>query len=315
MTQLQFGILSTSSIAPRFIAAVRAADTGSIAAVSSRTLEKAKEKAALWEIPKAYGSHQELLTDPQVNIVYISTVNAQHYPWAKAALEAGKHVICEKPCTTTAAQTKELYTLAQEKGLFFMEAEKMLFLPAMQALSLRIQEGYLGDITMAEMSHSFSAAYNNWMYDPEAGGGPLLSSGIYAIHLLLWLFGPIRQISGIPSTMPNGVEWQYVLNGVTESGVQFCAKNSTRAILDNTARIFGTRGWAEIPEYWKARKVIFHLPGKEPEVLEFPCEHELVYEAEHIRSCMEAGLLSSPVVTEELSVQGISALEEVKRCW
>ena len=165
------------------------------------------------------------------------------------------------------------------------------------------------------MSHSFSAAYNTWMYDPEAGGGPLLSSGIYAVHLLLWLFGPIRSISGIRSALPNGVEWQYILNGVTESGVQFCAKNSTQAILDNTARIFGTKGWAEIPEYWKARKVIFHLPGKEPEVLEFPCTHELMYEAEHIRSCMEKGLLSSPVVTEELSVQGIAALESIKQHW
>ena len=315
MNQLQFGILSTSSIAPRFIAAVRAAESGTVVAVSSRTLDKAKEKAALWEIPRAYGSHQELLEDPQVNIVYISTVNAQHYPWAKAALEAGKHVICEKPCTTSAAQTRELYELARAKGLFFMEAEKMLFLPAIQALAQRVREGYLGEITMAEMSHSFSAAYNNWMYDPEAGGGPLLSSGIYAVHLLLWLFGPIRQISGIRSPMPSGVEWQYVLNGVTGSGIQFCAKNSTRAILDNTARIFGTKGWAEIPEYWKARKVIFHLPGKEPEILEFPCAHELMYEAEHIRSCMEKGLLSSPVVTEELSVQGIAALEAVKEQW
>ena len=174
MDLLRYGILSTSSIAPRFIAAVRAENVGEIVAVSSRTLEKAREKAALWQIPKAYGSHRELLEDPQVNIVYISTVNAQHYPWAKAALESGKHVICEKPCTTTAAQTRELYELAKEKKLFFMEAEKMLFLPAIQTLYQRIQDGYLGEITMIEMSHSFSAAYNNWMYDPEAGGGPLL---------------------------------------------------------------------------------------------------------------------------------------------
>ena len=78
MNQLNFGILSTSSIAPRFIAALREAGVGQIVALSSRTLEKAKEKAALWSIPTAYGSHKELLEDPNVNIVYISTVNALH---------------------------------------------------------------------------------------------------------------------------------------------------------------------------------------------------------------------------------------------
>lgn len=315
MEQLRYGILSTSSIAPRFIAAVRAADVGQILAVSSRTLEKAREKAAQWEIPTAYGSHEALLQDPDINIVYISAVNSQHYPLAKAALEHSKHVICEKPCTTTAAHTRELYALAREKGLFFMEAEKMLFLPAILEVRRRIEAGDLGQIYMAEMSHSFSSSYNNWMFDPEVGGGPLLSSGIYAVHLLLWFFGPLAQISGVHSTMENGVEWQYVLSGATESGILFNAKNSTRAILDNTARFFGTKGWVEIPEYWKARKAIFHIAGQSPQVVEFPCQHELVYEAIHIQQCLTQGLLTSPVVTEDLSVSGIAALEAVKSGW
>ena len=151
---LRYGILSTSSIAPRFIDALRASKTGEPVAISSRSLEKAKEKAALWNIPKAYGSHEELLADTDVEIVYISTVNAQHYPWAKAALEAGKHVVCEKPCTTTVAQTRELFALARKKGLFLMEAEKMLFLPAVLAAKEKIDAGALGDIYMADMSHS-----------------------------------------------------------------------------------------------------------------------------------------------------------------
>ena len=310
--ELRYGILSTSSIAPRFIAAVRAAKTGQILALSSRSPEKAKEKAALWEIPIAYGNHTALLEDPQINIVYISTVNSQHYVWAKAALEHGKHVICEKPCTISAAQTKELFSLAREKGLFFMEAEKMLFLPAILEVRRRIEAGFLGQIHMAELSHSFSAAYNTWMFDKSAGGGPLLSSGIYAVQLLIWLFGSIHSIQAQKSCLENGVEWQYVLTGETESGVLFSAKNSTRAILDNTARIFGTEGWVEIPEYWKARKAIFHKPGQAPETVEFPCDHELMYEAAHIQQCLSLGLLTSPVVTEAISAEGIAALEAVK---
>ena len=314
MKSLRYGILSTSSIAPRFIAAVRQADAGEFVALSSRSLSKAQEKAALWNIPRAYGSHEELLNDPDVNIVYISTVNAQHYPWAKKALKKGKHVICEKPCTTSAAQTRELFALAREKGLFFMEAEKMLLLPTLNEVRCRMDAGELGEIYMAEMSHSFPGSYNGWMFDREAGGGPLLSSGIYAVHLLLWLFGPIAEIGGVCS-MENGVEWQYILSGKTQSGVLFNAKNSTRAILDNTARIYGTKGFVEIPEYWKARKAVFCISGKETEMVKFPCEHELIYEAMHIKECMQAGRCTSPVVTEELSVSGIEALEKVKAQW
>ena len=313
--QLRYGILSTSSIAPRFIAAVRAAGAGEIVAVSSRSLEKAQEKAALWEIPKAYGSHRELLEDAAVNIVYISAVNAQHYPLAKAALEAGKHVVCEKPCTTAAAHTRELFALAREKGLFLMEAEKMLFLPAVLEVKKRIEAGELGQIHMAEFSHSFTAGYNTWLFDKSVGGGTLLSSGIYAVQLLQWLFGPMADIRGIKSALEDGTEWQYVLLGAMENGVLFNIKNSTRAILDNTARIFGTKGYIEIPEYWKARKAVFHIPGQEPETVAFPCEHELVYEAEHIARCMDDGLLTSPVVTEALSVAGIEALEKVEASW
>ena len=268
----------------------------------------------MWEIPAFYGSHAELLNGKNMNIVYISNVNSQHYTWAKAALEAGKHVICEKPCTTTETQTRELYHLARQKGLFLMEAEKMLFLPALLEVKRRIEKGELGKVTMVEMSHSFPASYNGWMFDAAAGGGTLLSSGIYAVQLLIWMFGEIESIRGTVSKLETGVEWQYILTGSTKSGVLFSLKNSTRAKLDNTARIFGEKGYIEIPEYWKARKAIFHTDTGEA-VFHEPCQHELIYEVRHIAECFRQGLPESPVVTEEISALGIRALEQVKASW
>jgi len=314
MEQLRYGILSTSSIAPRFIDAVRQAQAGDILALSSRTLEKARERAALWSIPTAYGSHEALLADERINIVYISTVNALHYTWAKAALEHGKHVVCEKPCTTTEEQTRELFRLAEKKGLFFMEAQKMLLLPAIVALKEKLDAGVLGQVTMADMRHSFPATYNNWMLDPAAGGGTLLSSGIYVTELLSRLFGNISQIKVSAVTAENGLEQQYILTGFA-GNVQFCAQNSSLSMLDNTLRIGGSKGWIEIPEYWKARKLLLYLPPAPPEVLEFPCENELVYEAKHIYECITGGFLTSPVVTEEITLAGIRALQVVKTDW
>ena len=192
-----------------------------------------------------------------------------------------------------------------------MEAQKMLFLPAVLEAKKRLAD--LGKVTMMELSHSFPSSYNGWMFDKEAGGGPLLSSGIYAVQLIHWLFGAITQISGT-ANMEKGVEWQYILTGITETGVLFSAKNSTRAVLDNTCRIFGEKGYLELPNYWKAQKVIFHIDGKE-ETLEFPCQYELSYEAEHIADCLNKGLTNSPVITKELSLSGIEAIEKVKQQW
>ena len=313
---MKIGILSTSSIAPRFIAAVREEGSFGIVALSSRTQEKAEEKAKAWGIPKAYGSHEALLEDQNVDIVYISAVNSAHYKWAKAALIAGKHVICEKPCTTTEAHTKELFALAKEKGLFMMEAQKMLFLPAVLAAKEAMDSGKLGKIQMAEFHHSFYGSYNNWMYDEAAGGGPLLSSAIYVVELLQFLFDcEIAEVTGICTKHPGtNVEEQYTISGRMENGVLFSLKNSTVSLMQNGACFYGEKAYAELPDYWKARKVIF-CDHKTQEVQEYPCDHELVYEVRHIAECFEKGLLESPVVTGEFSARAIRVLEQLRANW
>ena len=313
---MNIGILSTSSIAPRFIAAVREEGSFQITALSSRSLEKAEEKAIGWGIPKAYGSHEDLLQDSDVDIVYISAVNSAHYKWAKAALAAGKHVICEKPCTTTEAQTRELFAMAKERNLFLMEAQKMLFLPAVLAVKEAITSGKLGKVKIAEFNHSFYGSYNNWMYDEAAGGGPLLSSGIYVIELLQFLFDcDVAEVRGICEKHPGtNVEEQYAISGRMENGVLFSMKNSTVALMKNGACFYGEKGYAELPDYWKARKVIF-CDHKTEAVEEYPCDHELLYEVRHIADCFEKGLRESPVVSGEFSARAIRTLENIKKQW
>jgi len=317
MLMMNIGILSTSSIAPRFIAAVRETGLGNIAALSSRTLEKAARKAAEWGITRYCGSHDELIADDTVDTVYISAVNSEHYRWAKAAINAGKNVICEKPCTTTEAQTRELFALAKERGVFLMEAQKMLFLPAVLELKKELDSGRLGKIRIAQFAHSFDGSYNTWMYDESVGGGPLLSSGIYVIELMQFLFGcRVAELDG-QFTFHDGtnVEEQYILCGRMENGVLFEMKNSTVAPLKNGAVLYGENGYAELPDYWKARRVTFTSKNGESETREFPCEHELVYEVRHIAECMERGLIESPVVTGEFSASAIAVIENVKHNW
>ena len=189
----------------------------------------------------------------------------------------------------------------------------MLFLPAVLAAKAAIDSGKLGKVQIAEFNHSFYGSYNNWMYDEAAGGGPLLSSGIYVIELLQFLFGcKVAEVKGICTRHPGtNVEEQYAISGIMENGVVFSMKNSTVAIMKNTCCIYGEQGSLELPEYWKARKVIFSDGNTE----EYPCAHELVYEVRHIADCFRNGLLESPVVTGEFSAQAIETLERIKTQW
>ena len=316
MKKLLFGILSTSSIAPRFIKGIQAAKGCEAAALASRNLEKAKEKAALWNVPKAYGSYEELLCSEEIDVAYVAMINSEHYRYAKMALEQGKHVICEKPFTLNAGESKELFALAREKGLFIMEAQKVLFLPVVQRLKELIQSGALGSIKMADFSSSFDAGYNSWFFDPEKGGGPLYGNAIYSLQLMEYLFDcKVVNWTGLCTKSHTSVENQFSVSMLMENGLLFTNKTSTSVTTAHIGYLYGEKGYVEIPDYWKARKAILHYPDKEPEVLEYPCEYELMYEVLHAEQCIRNHLTESPVITEAMTVHAIEVLNAIQDLW
>ena len=316
MKKLRFGILSTSSIAPRFIKGVQAAENCEASALASRSLEKAREKAALWNVPKACGSYEELLSSDEIDVAYVAMVNSEHYRYAKMALEHGKHVLCEKPFTLSARESRELFALAREKKLFIMEAQKVLFLPVIQKLKELIRSGALGAIKMADFSSSFDPGYNSWFFDPEKGGGPLYGNAIYSLQLMQYLFDcRVTDWSGLCTRSRTSVENQFSLSMLMENGLLFTNKTSTAVTTSHTGYLYGEKGYAEIPDYWKARKAILHYPDREPVILEFPCEHELMYEVIHMEQCIREGLTESPVMTEAMTVNAIRILNAVQKSW
>ncbi len=316
MKKLRFGILSTSSIAPRFIKGVRAAKSCEASALASRNLEKAQEKAALWNVPKAYGSYEELLRSNEIDAAYVAMINSAHYRYAKMALEQGKHVLCEKPFTLSVQESRELFALAREKGLFIMEAQKVLFLPVVQKLKELIRSGSFGAIRMADFSSSFDPGYNTWFFDAEKGGGPLYGNAIYSLQLMQYLFDcRVTDWSGLCTKSQARVENQFSLSLLMENDLLFTNKTSTAVTTAHTGYLYGENGYIEIPDYWKARKAILHYPGQEPVILEYPCEHELMYEVLHVEQCIRKGLTESPLMTEDMTVNAIKVLNAIQKMW
>ena len=190
---MRWGILATGSIANKFALTVCSMDSreASLAAVGSRKMDSAREFAKKYHIPAFYDSYEAMAADPQVEAVYISTPNNMHYENCKMCLNAGKHVLCEKPFTTSVAQAEELYRLAEEKGLFIMEAFWIRFLPQLQHMMGLIAQGVIGEVRHARCEYGFIAkgARKDRKFNSDLGGGALLDIGIYNLGFLHMVMG------------------------------------------------------------------------------------------------------------------------------
>lgn len=316
MKKFHYGILSTASIVPRFIGALRESNTGEVTAIASRSAEKAKQKAKEWDIPKSYGSYEALLEDPDIDVVYVAMINSEHYKYALKSLEAGKNVICEKPFTLNKADAEHLFRVAKEKGLFLAEAQKSVFLPVIQEVKSLIAQGKLGAVQFADFTSSCSAVYNEWLHKVEAGGGAMAGSASYSLHLAKYLFEKeVTSFSGLCTKGDSEVDEQCVINLSLDDRILFVSKISTNVKAIDRALIFGELGYIEIPEYWKARKAVVHFNTGEELVLEHPCKYELIYEIEHFHDCMQRGLLQSPVMSEEMTVSTLEILDGIRAAW
>jgi predicted dehydrogenase len=192
MKKIRWGVLSTAKIGrEKVIPAMQAGKFSDITAIASRNKMEAQAVADRLNIPVVYGSYEELLKDPEIDAVYIPLPNHLHVEWAIRSLEAGKHVLCEKPVGLSVAEAKQLLEAARQKPqLKIMEAFMYRFHPQWQQAKRLVNEGALGELKTIQ---SFFSYYNvdagNIRNQKEMGGGALMDIGCYCISLSRFLFG------------------------------------------------------------------------------------------------------------------------------
>lgn len=316
MDKVRYGILSTANIMPRFVNAVKDSMIGEVVAVASRGLEKAQEKARELSIPRSYGSYKELVEDPEVDVVYIPTVNALHYDHIMMALDAGKHVVCEKPFVMTRHQAEEVFRVAKEKGLFLMEAQKSVFLPVTQDIREIIQSGALGKIWLLDYMQSATGFIQGWFHEKKMGGGALYGSSSYPIEHARFIMGEdIVEYQGIGTFGDGEVDLQCAMSMRMEGGALLTSRISTIVDTENLTTIVGEKGRIEIREFWKARKAVVYFNTGEKREVDHPVEHEMVYEIDHINECLRKGLLQSPVMDEAMTIKTCMITEDIVASW
>ena len=209
MKPLRIGILSTASIVPRFVGAAGTMTDCKITALASRNLFRAREKAALWNIPLTFGSYEDLIASDAVDIVYIATINSEHARYARLALEAGKHVLCEKSITLNSAELDEARELARVHGVVLMDATTILHMPLYRRLVARAKAGDFGRMNLAQVSFGSFKPYDvrTRFYNRNLAGGAMLDIGVYALSIMrIFMESAPTEMVSLGNTCETGVD-------------------------------------------------------------------------------------------------------------
>jgi predicted dehydrogenase len=193
----RWGILSTARIAQRVVEGARHSEDAQIVAVGSRDRARAQAYADEHGIPRVHGSYEDLLADPEVDAVYIPLPNSLHVPWSVKALEAGKHVLCEKPLSRHPAQVELAFDAAERARRVLMEAFMWRFHPQTDELVRLVRSGAVGELRVVRTAFGFGAMHpGNVRLQSSLEGGALMDVGCYCVSALRLLCGEPERVSG-----------------------------------------------------------------------------------------------------------------------
>ncbi|MFZ3452889.1 Gfo/Idh/MocA family protein [Arthrobacter sp. 7Tela_A1] len=320
---LRWGVVATGRIAARVTEDIARLEDAVLQAVSSRSQATAAEFADRFGFASSYyddeargKGYQQLFEDPDVDVVYIASPHAQHYELTREALEAGKHVLCEKSITINAAEMADLIDVASRHGVFLMEAVWSRFLPCINRLWEILASGELGDIRWVQADLGFPAPYDpaSRLWDPAAGGGALLDLTIYPLTIAVGALGFPQRVQAAGALNSDGVDSQNALNLGYDSGAVAQLTSSLLASGPRTATISGSEGWVRTgaPLHNPVELHIQQHQG-EARVERFQqVGNGYTYELREVTRCIQEGLTESPTMPLADSLRTMQLFDEVR---
>ena len=316
---VRWGIVATGTISQQMAADLRLVDTAEIVAVSSRDLAKANDFADEFEIPQRFGDYRELL-EADIEAVYIGSPHVTHFEIARAALLAGRHVLCEKPMGLSAAEVRELGAIAAREGLFLMEAMWMKFNPLYERLIELLRQGRIGEVRSLDASFGIPFPKDDSSrWKAEMRGSTLLDQGIYPVTLAHMLFGVPEKIHAAGVVRDDGVDLSEHFTLSYSDGRYARGASSMVEFLDLGASICGTKGWiATDPGFWATSKATIHTPFS-PDVspnepVETPWEgNGYVPMLRSVNASILRGDTENETHTNEAAARVFDSLDEIRR--
>lgn len=319
---LRWGLIGPGWIADMFVEALHAHTRSRVVAVGSRSTERAGAFAQKIGAARAYGSYDELVADPDVDIVYIATPHSEHLANALLAVRAGKPVLVEKSFTRNAHEARQLFDAAREAGVAVMEAMWTRFLPSTDIVRQLLADGALGDVEMLFADHGqwFAQDPQFRLFDPHKAGGAMLDLGVYPVSFSHLVLGTPGRIQGTGTRAFTGVDRQIsaVLSGYQDHPDAQGIINTTLAAKTPTiALISGSLARIEVPGpfYAPQRISLITMDGEVTESPEPPITgHEgLCYEAAHFATLVSEGRTESPLLPWSETLSVMETMDELRR--
>jgi predicted dehydrogenase len=314
--KLRWGLIGASNIARSYMKpAIDNQPHSTVAAVASADPDWAETFARENGIPRVHQSVSDLIDDPDIDVVYISTTNELHCAQTIAAARAGKHVLCEKPLALNRAQATRMADAARSAGLFLMEAIWSRFLPSYRTLVSLLEEERIGDPLLVEADFGFRRPIEptHRLFDPALGGGALLDLGIYPLQLASLVLGPPDQVTALGHLGSTGVDEQVAAVLHHPGGTLAVVKAAIRTPLACTGRIAGTRGAIELPAFMHCPEAVSVQVLGQTERIECPMDGDgLRYEIDEVHRCLSAGLTESPSMPLDESVTLAGTLDTLR---
>jgi len=326
MKKVRWGIIATGNISDQFVDGLKLVPTAEIAAVASRSSERAATFAEKHDIAKGYGSYEDMLVDESIDIIYIGTPHTSHLKDVLMCLNAGFNVLCEKPMGVNAKETALMVDAAREKDLLLMEGMWTRFFPAMKKVMAWIDSGKIGEIKMLTASFGWDGSSNRqqWRFSNEAAGGALLDVGIYPLALAFSVFGTEpEEIVGLCKNV-EGVDEANSFIMKYSDGQMAVLSSAITAKLGNALSIEGELGQIVIrDEWWCASKCELMLDGDD--FFAYSGEHTVFdapygstgfqFEAEAACDYIVRGLKESPLITLDESIRFAQTMDKLREMW
>jgi predicted dehydrogenase len=320
MRTIRWGIIGAGNISSTMAQALNALEHTELTAIASRNLDKAQAFANKFHVKKSYGSYEELVLDPEIDVIYIGTPHTEHKANAALCIKHGKSVLCEKAFTINQTETKYLIDLAKEHKVFLMEAMWTKLLPVTKIVKEWIQDKRIGNVKYFNISFGYQAEFdpNHRLFNPKLAGGALLDVGVYPISYVIHLMDrlPDQVISSAYLGQSN-VDEMNIISLLYNDGIMADLSSSITAHTGKNAVIVGDKGRIIVPTFWGAESA--ELYGLNDELLD-TCSlpfssNGFAYEAEEVNQCIREGKLESDAIPLQDTLEIMKLMDQMRAEW
>ena len=287
-------------------------------AVAARDLDRAQAFAAEYGFAKAYGSYEQMLRDPEVELVYIATPHSHHFEHMKLCMEHGKNVLCEKSFTLNAHQARQIAALAREKGVYVAEAIWTRYMPSRQIINEVLASGIVGKISTMTCNLSYPVTYKERIVQPELAGGALLDVGIYGLNFALMHFGDdiLRTDSSVRFT-ESGVDAMETITLHYADGKMAVITAGVLARGDRKGIFYGETGYIIVENINNPQSIsVFDLTDKLVKRIEVPKQISgYEYEIREAMAQIRAGKIESTSMPLDTTIAVMERMDALRKDW